>query len=625
MVRDKSMTSFDIHLFHQGSFYRSYGKFGAHLSQEKGKQGVRFTLWAPGASQVKVVGNFNGWQNGYPMEKISTSGIWSVFIPGLGEGELYKYEIHTVRGHVFLKADPYAFYAETRPRTASIVYDLWKYSWGDGKWRSRVKKASPYAKPLNIYEVHLGSWKRKFDGSFYSYRELARELVPYVKEMGYTHIELLPLMEHPLDDSWGYQITGYYAVTSRYGTPCDFMYFVDCCHQHGLGVILDWVPGHFCRDAHGLSLLDGTTLYEKGEHPHWGTLCFDFSKPEIRSFLISNALFWFDLYHVDGLRIDAVSSMLYLDYGKKAGEWEPNIYGGRENLEAVLFLQELNKTVFHYYPHALMMAEESTAWPLVTWPVHEGGLGFNFKWNMGWMNDVLRYMASSYENRPASHSLLTFSLMYAFSENFLLPLSHDEVVHGKKALLAKMPGDYWEKFANLRLLLGYMYLHPGKKLLFMGGELAQFEEWCFYRGLDWHLLDYSQHQSFHAYVKALNQFYLREKALWQKDTSWQGFTWLEPDNRDQSILVFLRRGERKKDFLVALCNFKPVVYENYRIGVPEKGVYTEVFNSDSRCFGGSDRTNEGGLRAEKIPWHGQHYSLSFTVPPLAILVFKLKK
>ena len=521
-----------------------------------------------------------------------------------------------------LKADPYAFYAECRPKSASIVYDLSGYAWGDRKWYEEKQKTPVYSRPVNIYEVHLGSWKLKEDGSFYTYRELAGELVDYVADMGYTHIQLLPVMEHPYDGSWGYQITGYYAVTSRYGTPHDFMYFVDCCHRRGIGVILDWVPAHFCKDGHGLGNFDGAWLYEIEELQGWGTKRFDFGRPEVISFLISNAIFWFDVFHVDGLRVDAVASMLYLDYGKREGQWIPNKYGGNGNLEAIALLKRMNEVVFSYFPDAMMIAEESTEWPLVTGPTYSGGLGFNYKWNMGWMNDVLRYMGKDPIYRRWHHDLLTFSFLYAFSENFILPMSHDEVVHGKRSLIDKMPGDYWQKFANLRTFLGYMMTHPGKKLLFMGGEIAQFIEWRYYEGLEWHLLNFDMHARFKEYVKSLNHLYLQEKALWEIDHSWEGFYWVDCHNTDQSIIVFGRKGRKEEDEALILCNFTPYYYERFRIGAPKEGVYQEIFNSDMEIYGGSGKKNAWALTTEKIPCHNQPCSLEIVVPPLAFVLLK---
>lgn len=610
----------EIRLFKEGSHCRTYQFFGAHPVMENEKNGVRFSLWAPHAQRVCVAGDFNGWNTeSHNLELYQNTGIWSGFISGIGPGQKYKYAIFTPEGEVKLKADPYAFHSEKRPLTASIVSSLNTYTWNDKQW---VEERSPlYDKPLNIYEVHPGSWKRKGNGNFYTFRELAHELIPYVLEMGFTHIELMPIMEHPFDGSWGYQVTGYFAVTSRYGNPEDLMYLIDCCHNKGIGVILDWVPSHFCKDAHGLGQFDGTPLYEGEENREWGTLSFNFAKQEIVSFLISNAVFWFDVFHVDGLRIDAVASMLYLDYGKKEGTWKPNICGGRENLEAVKFMQRLNESVFKDYPCALMIAEESTAWPLVTKPTYDGGLGYNYKWNMGWMNDLLKYMQLDPLFRKEAHNLLTFSLCYAFSENFILPLSHDEVVHGKKSLIDKMPGSYQDKFANLRLMLGYMMTHPGKKHLFMGAEIAQFIEWRFYEELEWGLLDFEMHKSFKNYVQDLNSFYLREKALWENDFNWRGFEWIDADNAQQSVLIFQRNAGNGEDFLIVVCNFTSVYYEKFRIGVPKAGSYREVFNSDNVRYGGTGKALKKIVKTRKKFWQNRENSVEIILPPLTIVCY----
>ena len=621
-------SSYDAYLFREGNHYRSYGFLGAHFTNINGTDGAQFLVWAPNADAVHLIGDFNNWRSGAnPMSKDDNSGIWSVFVPGLREWVMYKYEIHSRDGRVIAKSDPFAFYSELRPGTASKLVSLGSYKWNDGNWMEHRKRTNIYESPVNIYEVHAGSWRQKPDGRYYSYRELAEELVDYVKNMGFSHIEMMPLTEHPFDGSWGYQSTGYYSVNSRYGSPYDFMYFVDKCHQEGIGVILDWVPGHFCKDDHGLRLFDGTTLYEyedpkKGENYGWGTCNFDLGKPEVQSFLISNAVFWFDVYHVDGLRVDAVASMLYLDYDRKPGEWIPNIFGGRENLEAVDFVRKLNKVVFEYFPGVMMIAEESTAWPLVTAPTYLGGLGFNYKWNMGWMNDMLKYMKTDPSDRKRHHNLLTFSLMYAYSENYVLPLSHDEVVHGKKSLLDKMPGDYWQKFANLRVFLGYMAAHPGKKLLFMGGELGQYIEWRYDHPLDWMLLDFEMHRGMQNYVKMLNQVYAREPALWELDHVFEGFEWIDADNSMQSIITFLRKGKRPEDTVVAVCNFTPAVYEGYKIGVPYNCSYYEIFNSDRPEFGGSGFNNTGISSAVKKEWHNRQQMIKINVPPLAVLYLK---
>ncbi len=621
----------DIYLFHEGTSYHSYRLFGAHAEKRGKTTAVRFTVWAPHAHEVRVVGDFNEWNGeNHRMEIVPESGgIWTLAVPGLAEGSLYKYEIHTPDGRIILKADPYAVYSELRPGTASRFYNLDGYRWGDQNWRRRRARKPVYEQPLNIYEVHLGTWKKKSreEDELLTYRELADELVDYVLEMGYTHIELLPLAEHPFDRSWGYQATGYYSVTSRFGEPKDFMYFVDRCHQAGIGVIMDWVPGHFCKDAHGLRQFDGQPLYEPdqthlAEKPEWGTLAFDFDKPEVHSFLISNAMFWMDKYHIDGIRVDAVASMLYLNFGKPQSMWVTNEHGGDENPAAIRFLKKLNTVVFGSYPNALMMAEDSTDWPQVTSPVDAGGLGFNYKWNMGWMNDMLKYMKMDPIHRKYHHNLITFSFMYAFNENFVLPLSHDEVVHGKRSILHKMPGDYWQKFANTRVLYGYMSGHPGKKLLFMGGEFAQFDEWKDLEDLDWFLLDYELHGKMQTYVRALNQFYLEQSALWQNDHGHEGFRWISPDDSSQSVVAFIRKGKKPKDDLIVVCNFTPVVHPDYRIGVPEPGAYAEIFNSDDEAYGGSGQANRQPLASEAVPLHGFDNSLSLRVPPLAAVYLK---
>ncbi len=624
-MNDCTPSDFDIYLFHQGNNFRSYQMLGAHLINISGVEGTRFALWAPNASKVQVVGNFNHWQGeNHSMQK-GSSGIWNLFIPEIKEGEVYKYEIHSPGGEVFLKADPYAFYSEPRPHTGSVVCSLEGYQWHDQKWQREKKVVNSHDKPMLVYEIHLGSWKCKEDGSFFSYLELAEELVEYVARMGYTHIELLPIMEHPYDGSWGYQITGYYSATSRYGSPSELMYFIDICHQRGIGVILDWVPSHFCKDNHGLRRFDGTPLYEdenpnRAENWQWGSLNFNLGKPEVESFLVSNALFWLDVFHIDGLRVDAVANIIYLDYGKE--EWMPNCYGGRENLEGIAFLKKLNETVFHYYPEAQMMAEESTVWPNVSKPTYMGGLGFNYKWNMGWMNDMLRYMELDPIYRKWNHNLVTFSFLYAFTENFMLPLSHDEVVHGKKSLLNKMPGDYWQKFANLRVFYGYMMTHPGKKLLFMGGEFGQFVEWDESKSLDWNLLEFEMHKKLQRYVKDLNYFYLQERVLWELDHVWQGFQWIDPHNGDQSIISFVRRGKSKDDYIIVICNFTPVVYEEYLIGVPQEGTYREVLNSDWDIYGGSHQYNGALLETSKDARHSHSYSIKLKIPPLAVVFIK---
>jgi 1,4-alpha-glucan branching enzyme len=622
----RTISGYDRYLFHEGRHFRSYRMLGAQPAEKDGVKGVRFAVWAPNARSVRVVGDFNGWAGDNWMRRLKPSGIWEVFVPGVDEGALYKFQIVAADGDVREKADPYAFWAEVRPLSASRVHALDGYKWGDSLWQGGERQTGAVNKALAIYEVHLGSWRRKEDGSFYTYRELADELSEYAADMGFTHLELLPVAEHPLDASWGYQVTGYYAPTSRYGSPDDFKYFVDRCHQKGLGVILDWVPGHFCKDDHGLRMFDGSPLFESGwparaENHGWGTLNFDFGKPEVWSFLISNAMYWFDVYHIDGLRVDAVANMIYLDYGRQeGGEWLPNEHGGRENLEAIAFLKKLNEVVHYYYPRSLVIAEESTAWPMVSRPVYLGGLGFDYKWNMGWMNDTLKYVSLDPIDRQWEHRLLTFPLMYAFSENFLLPLSHDEVVHGKKSLLDKMPGDYWQKFANLRAFYGYFMAHPGKKLLFMGGEFGQFSEWYEGRGLDWMLLDYELHAQLHRYTRALVNYYRGDRCLWENDDNWRGFEWIDCHDSAQSVISFLRRAD-DGEYTVAVTNYTPVVRHGYRVGVPEGGAYREVFNSDRPEYGGSGVVN-GDMRAEPVSWHSQPFSIIITVPPLATVYMK---
>ncbi len=613
----------ELYLFNKGRHFASYQTLGAHLAKIDGVAGVRFAVWAPNAAAVSVVGEFNHWRSGHsPMIRQGESGVWALFIPGLSAGAVYKYLIETKQDS-FLKADPFAFFAERRPQSASVVAQLAGYDWQDAQWRSR-RQGQLLDKPVNIYEVHLGSWRRASDGELPSYRELAQTLPAYAAKLGYTHLELMPLAEHPFDGSWGYQATGYFAVTSRYGTPQEFMEFVDACHAQGLGVILDWVPGHFCKDAHGLRLFDGTALYEspnslRAENRQWGTTNFDLGRSEVQSFLISNALFWFDVYHIDGLRVDAVANLLYLDYGRQPGEWAPNQFGGRENLEAVAFLRTLHEAVFERFPDALMIAEESTAWPLVTAPAFAGGLGFNYKWNMGWMNDILQYMETDPLLRKGLHDKLTFSLMYAFSENFILPLSHDEVVHGKKSLIDKMPGDYWQKFANLRAFYGFMIGHPGKKLLFMGGEFGQFIEWNEAQGLDWHLLGYDLHQKLHTYVADLNHYYLRQPCFWEQDCGWAGFEWINCQDSLRSVISLLRR-DSKGNVKLMIVNFTPVVRTAYRVGVPQRGKYIEEFTSDLEAYGGSGIRNTGILRSEPVPWDERTHSVVVDLPPLSVIV-----
>ena len=623
------VTESNLYLFHEGTQTRAYAVFGAHPAEQDGRQGTRFSVWAPHAENIWIEGDFNDWcGNGYRMERVGDSGVWTLFAPGVTAGSLYKYAIQHPSGEIRVKADPFAFAAELRPNTASRIVDLEHFEWTDAAWRERQLSRPIYDLPLNIYEVHLGSWRRKADGSFLTYRDLAYELVDYAADMGYTHLELLPVAEHPLDGSWGYQQTGYYAVTSRYGSPADFQFLVNRAHEKGLGVILDWVPGHFCKDDHGLARFDGEPLFEprdrvQAENVEWGTLNFDLGSPEVRSFLISNAMFWFDVYHLDGLRVDAVANLLYLDFARGPGQWRPNRHGGRENLEAVDFLRQLNKAIFAGFPAALMIAEESTTWTGVTRPAHEGGLGFNYKWNMGWMNDMLRYAKKDPLFRAGCHNLVTFAMMYMYSENFILPLSHDEVVHGKQSLLDKMPGDYWQKFAGLRGFLGFTAAHPGKKLLFMGGEFGQFIEWNENQSLDWHLLDYELHAKLHQYVRDLNHLYLSSPCLWQADHKRSGFRWINPDDRNASIVSFIRYAADSSDYLIVVCNFTPVGREGYVIGAPEAGEFEEVFNSDRLEYGGSGATHSAPLVAGKR-WNGWPFSLKVGVPPLGFVCFRKK-
>ncbi|NIK77271.1 1,4-alpha-glucan branching enzyme [Paenibacillus castaneae] len=628
------LSSQEIRQFKEGSWPYSYRKMGAHVVRDGYAVGVRFTVWAPHALEVRIASDRNGW-NGerHALHRIEQTDLWTGIVDDLQEGDLYKYEIISRNGEKLLKADPYGFYSEVRPQTASIVKSLDGYSWNDAEWMR--KRHEPYSRPMNIYEVHLGTWKNRPDGELATYEQLSEDLVDYVSEMGYTHIELLPITEHPYDRSWGYQATGYFAATSRYGTPEQFMLFVDRCHQRGIGVILDWVPGHFTKDAHGLRRFDGSAVFEHedpliAEKPIWGTLAFDYSKPEVRSFLISSALFWMDKYHIDGLRVDAVSSMLYHDFDKPAGAWRPNRYGGRENLEAIDFLRELNKTVFLHYPHALMMAEESHAFPGVTAPADLGGLGFNYKWNMGWMNDTLAYVERPFNERKHHHNLLTFPIWYAFQENHLLPLSHDEVVHGKKSLLNKMPGSYEQKFAGLRLLYGYMITHPGKKLLFMGGEFGQFDEWKDLEQLDWMVLGYEKHRDMQQYTKKLNHLYLNEKALWQLDHVHTGFEWVDHADTRQSVIVYRRKAKASTDALIVICNFHEHAHRAYRIGVPSEGSYRILLNSDDPQFGGfgyeASRLEEGSaIDSERKPWHGKRHSIELALPPLSVMILKREK
>ena len=614
--------------FHNGRLTDAYKYMGAHTY---GNETV-FRVWAPNAQDVSVVGDFNGWDhNAHHMVRISNDGIYEGIISGLKCFDNYKYSILSADGQRYLRADPYAFHSETRPATSSKLYDIEGYEWNDKKWCDERQKKNIYDSPVNIYEVHAASWRRFEDNNLFDYEKLAHELCDYVKEMGYNYIELMPMSEYPFDGSWGYQVTGYYSPTSRYGTAKDFMKFVDICHQNSIGVLLDWVPAHFPKDAHGLYQYDGTHCYEyadsrKGEHKEWGTAVFDFGRQEVRSFLISNACYWFEEYHIDGLRVDAVASMLYLDYNRRDGEWMANIYGGKENLEAVEFLQKLNTAIFARYPYALMTAEESTAWPLVTRPVDMGGLGFNLKWNMGWMNDILRYMSLDPLFRKDNHNLMTFSLVYAFSENFVLSISHDEVVHLKGSLIEKMPGDYDNKFKNLRTFYGYMTAHPGKKLLFMGQEFAQFKEWNYQTELDWGLLTFEKHKKMQDYVKALNKLYLTTPALYEIDFSYDGFKWIAADDTAQSIVSFRRIDKSGKE-IICVCNFVPVTRENYRIGVPEDGSYKIIFNSDDEKYGGDgilENKKITAFEAEDEPMHGFDQSINMCIPALSVIYLERK-
>jgi 1,4-alpha-glucan branching enzyme len=625
-----AISEFDLYLLAEGTHYRAYEKLGAHLTGKDGKRGVQFAVWAPNAKRVSIIGDFNNWNPNAAIMSSSPAGIWEGFVPDIGQGASYKYHIESrYRDYKVDKADPYGFAAEIRPNTASRVWNLDNYSWHDESWMKNRTNTNSLSSPLSFYEVHLGSWKRALEegNRWLTYRELAPLLADYVHDAGFTHIELLPVMEHPFDGSWGYETLGYFAPTSRFGTPDDFMYLVDYLHQRGIGVVLDWVPAHFPKDEAGLGYFDGSHLYEhedprQGEHPDWNTFVFNYGRNEVQNFLISNALFWLDKYHVDGLRVDAVASMLYLDYGRREGEWIPNRFGGKENLDAIHFLRTLNEHVYGAYPDTMMVAEESTSWPQVSRPIYLGGLGFGLKWNMGWMHDVLNYTSQDPVFRTYHHNEITFSLVYAFAENFVLPFSHDEVVYGKGSVIRKMPGDDWQKFANLRLLYGFMFGHPGKKLLFMGDEFGQWSEWNHDASLEWNLLEHPSHAGLKRWVRDLNTLYRGEPLLHTMDFNSAGFEWVDCKDFQRSIISFLRRGQNPSDQLLFVCNFTPVVRQNYRVGVPLEGYWKEILNSDAPLYGGSGQGNFGGLSTVPLPIHGRPFSLNMTLPPLGIVIFR---
>lgn len=627
------LSDFDLHLFNEGNHFRIFEKLGAHIMEMEGIEGVHFAVWAPNARRVSVIGDFNRWDGRrHQMRVLGSSGVWEIFIPVIGSGEKYKFEILTKNEEIILKTDPYGHYMEKRPKTASIVFPMGNFKWQDDDYMRGRRNMDTLNQPMAIYEVHFASWKKvpDEDNRCLTYRELAKDLVSYVKEMGYTHVELMPVSEYPFDGSWGYQVVGYYAPTSRYGNPDDFSYFVDCCHQAGIGVIVDWVPAHFPVDGHGLRRFDGTALYEhedprKGYHMDWKTLIFNFGRNEVQNFLIGNALYWVEKFHIDGLRVDAVSSMLYLDYSRNPGEWIPNEYGGRENLEAIHFIQKMNQVIHYYYPGILTIAEESTSWPAVSRPVDFGGLGFSMKWNMGWMNDFLNYISKDPIYRKYHQNELTFSRIYAYTENFILVFSHDEVVHGKQALISKMPGDDWQKFANTRLALAYMTAHPGKKLTFMGMDFGQWDEWSEQKSLDWHLLQFEPHQKLQRFVKDLNHFYKQNHELWELDFQEEGFTWVNCENADLSLLAFTRHGKDRDDMIFVVANFTPQTHFNYSFGVPRAGFWEEVFNGDSEIYGGSNQGNLGGVWTNEVPWDHLPQRIEITVPPLAVTMFKWKK
>jgi 1,4-alpha-glucan branching enzyme len=629
-VSQPALSEFDLYLLAEGTHSRAYEKLGAHLSDSDGKRGVQFAVWAPNAERVSVIGDFNGWNSAANALRPSSAGIWAGFVPDIGSGAVYKYHIESRdRRYTVDKADPYGFAAEIRPHTASRVWNLHEYSWMDHSWMANRAKNNSPSSPISTYEVHLGSWKRVPEEAnrWLTYREMASLLADYVHDAGFTHVEFLPIMEHPFDGSWGYQIIGYFAPTSRFGTPSDFMYLVDYLHQHGIGVILDWVPAHFPKDEVGLGYFDGSHLYEhadpkQGEQPDWNTFVFNYGRNEVQNFLINNALFWFDKYHIDGLRVDAVASMLYLDYGKREGQWIPNRYGGKENIDAINFLRAVNERVSEAFPDVMMIAEESTSWPQVSRPTYLGGLGFGFKWNMGWMHDLLEYMAMNPIFRSYHQNQITFSLTYAFMENFVLPFSHDEVVYGKGSMLQKMPGDEWRKFANLRLLYGFMFGHPGKKLLFMGDEFGQLSEWSHDSSLEWHLLNDSRHAGLLRWVRDLNTLYRGQPSLYEFDFNVAGFEWIDCKDSQRSIISFVRRGRRAEDQILFVCNFTPEVRENYRVGAPMEGTWKEILNSDAPLYGGSGQGNFGGLSTIPLPIHGRPFTLNMRLPPLGIVAFQ---
>jgi 1,4-alpha-glucan branching enzyme len=631
MTATELLSDYDLHLLAEGTHYRTYEKLGAHVKNVNGTVGTHFAVWAPNAERISVIGDFNNWDaERNPMAVREEAGVWETFIPEVRSGALYKYRVHSrYRAFVADKADPYGFAAEIRPQTASMVWDLAGYEWGDADWMASRGRHNALDAPITVYELHLGSWRRNpgEDHRWLTYREIAHQLADYVRHMGFTHVELMPVSEHPFDGSWGYQTVGYYAPTSRFGNPHDFMYLVDVLHRNGIGVIIDWVPAHFPTDGHGLAYFDGTHLFEhadprQGRHPDWDTLVFNFGRREVSNFLISNALFWLEKYHIDGLRVDAVASMLYLDYGRRDGEWIPNQYGGKENIEAIEFLRRFNERVYEEHPDVMTIAEESTSWPMVSRPTYLGGLGFGYKWNMGWMHDMLDYMSKDPIHRSYHHNRITFSMLYAFTENFTLPFSHDEVVHMKGSMISKMPGDEWQKFANLRLLYGYMTGHPGKKLLFMGCEFGQWSEWTHDHSIEWHLLQYAPHSGLQRWVRDLNTFYRGTPALHEVEFDYHGFEWIDCNDSQSSTVTFLRRGRHPDDIVVFACNFTPVPRYGYRLGVPRGGWYQEALNSDAVLYGGSGQGNAGGADAVPTPTHGRPYSLNVTLPPLGIVVFR---